>query len=830
MHSPTPEDFRPEVLTPPEEDSPDSLSGFRFVQLLLDPRGLHALMLAGGGLLAIGLVIWLAVIGLFDEPLHAAVGLGLANFSLLGLGVWLVAQTRYKLAGRATALLACLVMPLNLWFYDAQSLVTLEGEGSLWAAALVCCIVYAVVARLLKDSLFVYAFTAGAAMTGLLFLADGDVGHFWEVLAPSTMLVALGVACLHAERLFPATVSDEKNIAFTRDDFGRAFFRAGHVLLASGLGVLLAGRLAGRFYEAVFAGLDWFEQPHVATILQVKFAALGLALAGAYAYGYSRLVARDGRYSLFAVLSLAWSGVIGLDLLGIEFTEVLLVGLAGVLAIASRLLNGKLPAGLDDEAADGYQGWLSGAARALSLGGLSLLMIQFARGIWAPGVALVGFEFSWGYALAAAVIAASEALAAVAGGREQPSAIRWVGFVLAAVAAAGATVSLIPWSLFASTEAVLLTLTAIPAAAAAAGSLGRGRVASGPYSAAAEASAWCLVVLLAPYALFAASTTTLAATVVLAAVFAVTAATGRRAAGPIAAVLGLAAGAEAVFVFEIGIELALTLASGGCAAAIAAYAWGASSKVGAAGRIGLVLVATAGGLLASNRLLAGEAAWSLLGMLAGQAAFTGVAVRFTDREDGRSALVALAIAQIVAAGLVLNSLSVLTFVQRLEVFSTVVGAALVVAGLVGWSREAGEEDRPTDLLTDANLWIGALMATGPLTIGLVATRLFGGAPAWIALHELGVLAIGLALIGAGVLCRLRATTLAGGASLFVYLVSLAMLLQVPDQLQNVAVYLMVGGGAVFGGAVLMSVYRDRLLALPGRIRDGEGVFAVLKWR
>src|SRR5690606_16829811 len=187
-----------------------------------DPRSLQALMLGGGGLLTLGLVLWLTVIGVFDEPLHAAIGLGLANFALLGAGVGLAARTRYRLAGRATAMLACLLLPLNLWFYDAQGLVTLADGGNLWVPALVCCVVYAGVARGLKDSLFVYAFAAGVAMTGLVFLADGDVARFWEVLAPSTLLVSLGVACIHAERFFPiATDADEP---FSRQNFGLAFF------------------------------------------------------------------------------------------------------------------------------------------------------------------------------------------------------------------------------------------------------------------------------------------------------------------------------------------------------------------------------------------------------------------------------------------------------------------------------------------------------------------------------------------------------------------------------------------------------------------------------
>ena len=129
-----------------------------------------------------------------------------------------------------------------------------------------------------------------------------------------------------------------------------------------------------------------------------------------------------------------------------------------------------------------------------------------------------------------------------------------------------------------------------------------------------------------------------------------------------------------------------------------------------------------------------------------------------------------------------------------------------------------------DDLVDANLWAGSLLTAVPLVLGLIGTRFGSGDGAWIALHEIGVLGGGLLLLGSGVLCRLRATTLTGAGSLLVYLLSLVALINVPDQLQSVAVYLMLGGGALFGGAVLLSVYRDRLLAIPGRIREGEGVF------
>ena len=120
----------------------------------------------------------------------------------------------------------------------------------------------------------------------------------------------------------------------------------------------------------------------------------------------------------------------------------------------------------------------------------------------------------------------------------------------------------------------------------------------------------------------------------------------------------------------------------------------------------------------------------------------------------------------------------------------------------------------------------------PFTLGLLGERLDPGQShwAWLLAHEVGVLSIGLTLLGAGILCRIRSTTLCGGATLLLYVASLVMLINVPDQLQNVAVYMMAGGATFFATAVLLSVYRDRLLKIPDRVRNGDGVFQVLQWR
>jgi len=64
----------------------------------------------------------------------------------------------------------------------------------------------------------------------------------------------------------------------------------------------------------------------------------------------------------------------------------------------------------------------------------------------------------------------------------------------------------------------------------------------------------------------------------------------------------------------------------------------------------------------------------------------------------------------------------------------------------------------------------------------------------------------------------------------VHLGSLVLLIHWPEFLLNVSVLMMLGGATFFGTGLVLSIYRDRVLALPGQIRGGQGVFTVLKWR
>ena len=47
-------------------------------------------------------------------------------------------------------------MPLNLWYYHTNQLITLDGH--LWVAALIVSVVYGASAVILRDGTFVYIF------------------------------------------------------------------------------------------------------------------------------------------------------------------------------------------------------------------------------------------------------------------------------------------------------------------------------------------------------------------------------------------------------------------------------------------------------------------------------------------------------------------------------------------------------------------------------------------------------------------------------------------------------------------------------------------------
>ena len=296
-------------------------------QAILDPRSIHGLLGLGGALLVVGLVIWLATLGVFKNATVVAVTLGLSNAVLLGAGWWITSRSPYRTAGRSLTLLSCLVMPLNLWFYHSHGLITLSGH--LWAAALVCCVLYAASAMILRDPAFVYVLCGGVAMTGLLMLAD--MGHFWEspprhtACRPGNNLRSRGALRGFGRAIFAVAIR-------TSVSSGRAT-RAGLGLL-----LLLVAEVAGDWlYPSLFEPIyqHWQLRPAVmVTEPWGRLLALGLVLAGTYVYAYSDLVVRRiGVYICLAVFSLLWAEILTINLLALTVTAE-----AAILALALTAL------------------------------------------------------------------------------------------------------------------------------------------------------------------------------------------------------------------------------------------------------------------------------------------------------------------------------------------------------------------------------------------------------------------------------------------------------------------------------------------------------------
>ena len=163
--------------------------------------------------------------------------------------------------------------------------------------------------------------------------------------------------------------------------------------------------------------------------------------------------------------------------------------------------------------------------------------------------------------------------------------------------------------------------------------------------------------------------------------------------------------------------------------------------------------------------------------------------------------------------------------QKLELFCVTVGILLLVVGHVGWYRE---QERHNDMVS-LSLLLGSVLAGAPLAIAAIHDRWTGRFEGIYFFNEFGFLTVGVLLLVTGVLFQLRATTLSGATLTALYF--LTLLIFVPwGRLNAVAIALTAGGGTIFALGLLLSVYRDRLLSLPERVRRREGLFRVLGWR
>jgi hypothetical protein len=825
------------------------------LEQLLSEQSLKWMMCCGCGFLVLGFVIWLWSAGIFENPIIIATTVSAATLGTLAAGIGLVRSTRYQLAGKGLAMLGSLAMPLNLWLYDAQGLITLADGGHLWIPAAICCLIYAVVARVLRDATFVYALVGGIVMTGMLFLADASVNHFWALMPQVTFLVATGWICTFAERLF---IDDDGD--FSRKRFGSAFKTAGLIVVGSGLAMLSAGYGTAIVNQVLFNQL-W---PLLASSQPHKLWGLGVVGVSAAGFAAMGVIHRSESHFRAAALAAVLMVPITIDFLAIKVTVThVAILFASLIAVTNLFFlrlrrTGSSSDGFRKESNFSFQTRRS--IHNLSLIGASVLsvlailqfVVQFmpesARWFLNPlgiestiqilitGIAAV--TFSWNCEKGKGSDYEQEAdatgLVAMAVGAGLVVAAAWTGCFVQ---------SILPGQIF-SVIVGSLTL-AISLAALLTNRTGKtdSIVFAATFAAATHLILFTsfalngLLSLSHPH-LYWIANLLITATVFLANSFSTRNAVGRDVQRGLACLSATAAVATAGhwIGFDFGYCLILAPMLVGTSMKIAVAFVRANHKLvksDTATQVSLFakyLVmgsGVAGTLFTMSRWLESETSVELMLLVATQLVCVAVVSFLSKSQAWRFAFRGLIVATIASGFCVFDGWLQIDGWHRAELFCLIAGLIAIVLGHVAWFREDDQKDE----VVGFSLLSGSLLLILPLTIGLLFYRLESGSdPVWQTFHELTAIATGLLLLGSGLMCKLRSTTIAGAALLGVYILSLLTLIRLPSQLQSVSVVMMVGGALFFGTALLMSVYRDRIVSLPRRIREGEGVYRVLKWR
>lgn len=838
----------PRAETPerPTEDIPISVEDDpkpvlrRMFEALLDPQAIGWMLTLGGALCVLGIIVWLVSEGVFENKLVLAASLGAGTLAILGAGWYTTLRTRFRVAGQALTFLGCVVAPLNLWFYHAQGLVTVDNH--LWVGGVVCCLLYAFTVRTLRDPLFMYACEAGVTLTALLLLAD--LGAIVNAAWLSLFLTALGLISIHAERAFSPSADAE----FPRRRYGLPLFWSGHVQLAAGLVILLSSQLLGWFREPLAA--TWNFQWQGNLLSENYLLGAGVWLAAAYAYLYSDFVVR--RIGVY--VALAGAALVMAEVTLLAGFDVPAEGVLAAMAVTSAAINmayrqwGKEYPQLSRWAPP--MGWI-----------LATLPVVWGVVLHFRATLPMASDLDWArsttgwFAAAMLVTAAANRISAWLVREDDPKSSS-AYFVLSAlsllIAAAGLlrVLGLTAWN----QQAPWLMI--IPIGYMAASRLWRDRSAERPLYWIAQVSAGIILAFTLVSTMSDAYSLVpregAMATLRLALVFAE--ATVLYALGAVlhrrSVNLHLAAAAACGALWQVmgylGVDSAyytMLYAGLGVVLLAASRALGLEKTTVYGRREGQAVSVRGAGLPAyqmGNAILcvallaaflqglAGlatrPAGWTPLAALAATVAASGVAALVVPTPSWRRFYTVAAVALGAVTFLRLNLLLDLSGWQKLEIFCVAIGLAMLAGSHLAAFRESeGGRDETVSL----GLGLGSLLATVPLLVAVFYHRFAGSGPSLP--DELALLSVTILMTVTGAAWQIRSTTLAGGSTLVTYLIVLVCSLAYRPQVA-VGVYLAVGGAVVFFIGVALSVYREKLLQLPEQVARREGLFRILNWR
>jgi hypothetical protein len=819
----------------------------RMFEALLDPKSIQWMVILGGGLMVLGLIIWLASLGIFKSPLAIEAAIAIGSLALLAGGWYVVLRTPYHVAGRALTFLACAVLPLNLWYCHAQGLLTMD-QG-LWVASLFCCLLYAATVFVLRDSLFMYAVEVGATLTVLLLLASLSLAS--NVTTVSLALMALALISIHAERAF-----DVKAAVFTRGQYGLPLFWSGHIQLAASLLLLLACQIPGWMAgpASIFLDSSWVEN----SLGQRFLLCAGLWLVGAYAYLYSDIVVRRiGVYAFLAGFCLVMAQVT--LIVGFEISTETVIILLSITALAATVLDRT------------FGGKDMRLARALPPLAVVLSSLPILLGVLihlratSRIVESLGWqrETGWLFVVAMLVVAVTSRISAWVFGEKSPkTSATYLCFSAGGLVVAAAGMLRVIGFVFWYQQVPLLML--IPIGYLIASRLWRDRSPERPLGWVAHA-ATAVILFHVGIGVIASMESLesvfrpqvglldnllLGITLLEATVFYVLAAYVRRKSLNVYfAMICLCAGLWELMGYT-GLFAApyytMVYALLGLSFLVIARVLGIESATyyeargNPAERIrGKGLPAYQGGnavlmvafLAAVLQALARLAAHSPVEFLPVAAlvittAVSIVAIWLVPRGGWRRLYVTSSVALTVVTLLTVNVLIDLQPWQKLEIVCVAVGLLLLGASYIGRFQEHGDKGEPKDVVT-AGFWLGSLSAALTLLIAVMYHRYAGSGPSLY--DELALLTVTILMLVTGLSWQVKSTTLIGGGVLMLYLIVMIAHLAYQPQIA-VGVYLAVGGALVFACGVGLSIYREKLLQLPEKIAKREGIFSVIGWR
>jgi hypothetical protein len=808
-------------------------------EALLDPRSIQWMLLLGGGLCVLGIIVWLVSKGVFENKLVLAATLGAGTLAILGSG-WITAlKTRYRLAGQALTFLGCVVAPLNLWFYQAQKLVTIDDH--LWVGGVACCLLYAATVWVLRDPLFMFACEAGITLTALLLLAD--LGKITDITWLSLFLMALGLISIHAERAFSPAEESE----FPRRRYGLPLFWSGQTQIGVALVTLLGSQLASWLKtpaEALF-GLVWSEN----LLTTHHLVAAGIWLAAVYAYLYSDLVVRR----LGVYLALAGASLIMAEitlLLGYEVRAEWIMTVMAATSVAVNIAHWKWNREYHSLNRFEPLAWL-----------LATIPVVWGIAMHLRATNATLQDLTGDYATTGLFVAV---MATVAGGNRvsawlvrmsdtKSSAAYYVLSAAAVFLAAAGELRVLGYQTW-SEQAPWMML--IPIAYLVASRFWQGHTAERPlYWVAQGGTALVLWHVLSgvvydlhtlapsadrPESLVLAMVFGLAAGFyLLAAVF-----EGTRLNDHLAAIAACGSlwqlmgyhGIDPAYFTTVYAALGLAILGAGririavpktsaqpddadqeklCGLGAAACQWGN----------GILCIALLAAFMQGLFDMARHGIdWTNIGALALTIGTGALAAVVSPTGNWRRFFGVASTSLGVVWLLQLNMLIDLTAWQKVEVVSVVLGVITLIGSHLAAFRE------PDDVREDSvsmGLGLGSMLAVVPLVIAVLHHRWVGAGPSLV--DELALLTVTVLMTVTGIGWQFKSTTMWGGSALVLYLVVLVSSLAYHPQVA-VGVYLAAGGAGLFLLGIALSVYREKLLELPQQVVQRKGLFRILGWR